>query len=663
MKQILIVDDNRFNLITAADALKEKYEIYTAKSGMEALSILKDIPIHLILLDIEMPHMDGIETMKHIKADDMINHIPVIFLTGLSNNEVEATCLNLGAQDFIAKPFYKPAMLRRIARVLELEDLRQNLEQQVIQKTEEVEYLTLQTITTFANAIDAKDSYTNGHSLRVAKYSEKIVKNLGWSELETRNLYYTALLHDIGKIGIPDSILNKPDKLTQEEFEIVKTHPEIGEHILKNVMVVPYLGIGAYYHHEHYDGTGYPTGKKGEDIPLVGRIIGIADAVDAMRSDRSYRKHLEDDVVISELKRCSGTHFDPLLVDIMVDLLHKGIDLSEDETTYSAESELLTSVIKEYVKNSKIDALTGLWNRAYVETKINTVLREENTSFALLMIDLDNFKRVNDTWGHLAGDSLLVNVATAIRSILEKNDMACRAGGDEFIIYLESPAGKKYIEEKTKLLIHRIKEKVDSFNSPIKVTASVGIAFAPEHGKDFSSLYHNADKALYYVKQKGKNNYYIYGEESEQSYQNNFNPKQIDIKTLMQMLTENEIESGPYQVNVKEFEKIYQLLRRNANRNNEALQIILFTFTDQSDNIPNSIDLEDAVRKLVTIVRSSLRIGDVAVKYSSSQYVLLLKDITKQNALFVIDRILRHYNKTGISENVIFHVSMESINE
>lgn len=663
MKQILIVDDNKLNLITAVNALKENYEIHTASSGIEAIHILKDIPIDLILLDIEMPQMDGIETMKHIKADDMINHIPVIFLTGLSNNEVEATCLNLGAQDFIVKPFYKPAMFRRIARVLELEELRKNLEQQVIQKTEEVEHLTLQTVTTFANAIDAKDSYTNGHSLRVAKYCKKLVSHLGWSELETRNLYYTALLHDIGKIGVPDSILNKPSKLTPEEFEIIKTHPEIGEHILQNVMVVPYLGIGAYYHHEHYDGSGYPTGKKGEDIPLVGRIIGIADAVDAMRSDRAYRKHLDDNTVITELKKCSGTQFDPLLVDIMIDLLKEGIDLVKDDSLYSDENELLTTVINEYVKTSKIDTLTGLWNRTYVETHINTILKEKTVSLALLMIDLDNFKRVNDTWGHLAGDSLLVNVATAIRSILDKKDMACRVGGDEFIIYLDSPINKTYIEEKTRLLIQRIKQKVDNFNSPIKVTASVGIAIAPAHGTDFNSLYHNADKALYYVKHKGKNNFYIYGAESEQNYQDKFNPKQVDIKVLKQILTEHEIESGPYQVNVKEFEKIYQLLSRNAHRTNEPLQMILFTFTDRSGNIPNSVDLEEALRKLVKTVRSSLRIGDVAVKYNSSQYVLLLKGSTKQNAIYIVNRILKNYTKSGIPENIIFHVSMEPVNE
>lgn len=192
-------------------------------------------------------------------------------------------------------------------------------------KQAEYQKITLEAIQAISRTIDAKDAYTNGHSYRVAQYTRLIAKELGWTERQIEEIYYVALLHDIGKIGIPDHILNKPGKLTDEEYAIIKKHSEIGGDILKDITQLPHIREGARYHHERYDGRGYPDGLKGEEIPMEARIIGVADAFDAMYSARVYRKNLSLDAIVQELKRNSGSQFDPKFVNILLDLIRRGV--------------------------------------------------------------------------------------------------------------------------------------------------------------------------------------------------------------------------------------------------------------------------------------------------------------------------------------------------
>ena len=181
-----------------------------------------------------------------------------------------------------------------------------------------------QTMTTFANFIDTKDRYTKGHSARVSYYSQKIAEKLGMDEDRVRDIGYIGLMHDCGKLGIPGTILNKPGTLTEEEFNIMKTHTTNGEKMLADFTAIPDIKDGALYHHERYDGTGYMSGLAGEDIPLVARIIGVADAMDAMNSDRCYRGHLSKEVILSELEQNKGTQFDPNIAQIMIDMINSG---------------------------------------------------------------------------------------------------------------------------------------------------------------------------------------------------------------------------------------------------------------------------------------------------------------------------------------------------
>ena len=209
----------------------------------------------------------------------------------------------------------------------ELYDLRQNLQFEVERQTERAEHLSSQALKTLAVTIDAKDKYTNGHSVRVAEYARELVKRSGGSPKEQEEIYRIGLLHDIGKIGVPDGIINKPSSLTKEEFEVIKSHPVIGAEILKNIsMDMPDIEVGARWHHERYAGGGYPDGLQGENIPKVARIISVADAYDAMTSKRSYRDVLPQETVRREFVEKSGVQFDPFYAKIMVEMMDEDPD-------------------------------------------------------------------------------------------------------------------------------------------------------------------------------------------------------------------------------------------------------------------------------------------------------------------------------------------------
>lgn len=327
-EQILVVDDDSLNLMFAQKLLGDIYQIECAKSGTEALDYLREAAPNLILLDLHMPDMNGFEVMHRIMQTERLKEIPVVFLTADNDREAEIEGFRLGAQDFIKKPFVADIMLERINRILELDRLRKNLSEEVKKQTQKaearrqkVEKLSLQIMLTLANTIDAKDKYTNGHSLRVAEYAREIARRAGKTEQEQEDIYYVGLLHDIGKIGVSNSIINKTGGLTDEEYETVKEHTIIGAEILDNMTEIPGLAVGAHWHHEQFDGGGYPEGLRGDAIPETARIICVADAYDAMASKRSYRDVLPQNVVREEIAKGSGTQFDPKFANIMLGMI------------------------------------------------------------------------------------------------------------------------------------------------------------------------------------------------------------------------------------------------------------------------------------------------------------------------------------------------------
>ncbi len=325
---IMVVDDDAINVHAVTGMLSEHYRVMSAMSGKEALKRLKKRQPALILLDVHMPDMSGIELIHQLKSTDEYKDIPVIFLTSDIDEDTELQGFKEGAADFIRKPFRKDVARQRIRRIIELEYLKKNLQDEVAKQTavaeerrRKVERMSLQMVQALANTIDAKDSYTNGHSTRVAKYSVMLAQRMGYAGDALERLRYAALLHDIGKIGVPKEIINKPSRLTDEEYAVIKTHPVIGSNILKEITEIPDISIGARWHHERYDGKGYPDGLKGEEIPEIARIIGVADAYDAMTSKRSYRGVIAQENVKNEVERCKGTQFDPEIADIMLELI------------------------------------------------------------------------------------------------------------------------------------------------------------------------------------------------------------------------------------------------------------------------------------------------------------------------------------------------------
>ena len=320
---VVVVDDDVTNLKLAGHVLgKSGMRVTALKSGSALLDLLRDNRPNLILLDVRMPGMDGFETKERLMAmEEEVADIPVIFLTANDDIESEKKGLALGAIDFIRKPFVPEVLVMRVRRILDMVRLQRNLADEVEKKTRENKSLFLHVVQSLADAIDAKDSYTNGHSGRVAEYSKEIAKRAGYDSKGQSNIYMMGLLHDVGKIGVPDEVINKPARLTEEEYEIIKKHPVIGSQILENIEEMPELATGARWHHERYDGTGYPDGLVGQSIPEAARIIAVADAYDAMTSYRSYRDVIPQDVVRHEIERCSGTQFDPKFAEIMIKMI------------------------------------------------------------------------------------------------------------------------------------------------------------------------------------------------------------------------------------------------------------------------------------------------------------------------------------------------------
>jgi len=329
MDWIIVVDDDLTNLKMAGHILsKHGMRVSALRSGRALLDfVAANGASDLILLDIKMPGMDGFETLKRLREQEAgKEETPVIFLTADDNEESEMIGLSLGAMDFIKKPFIPDVLALRVRHIIDLSHLQRDLACEVEKKTRENERLFLHVVSSLADAIDAKDTYTNGHSGRVAAYAREIARRFGYCEKKEKDIYMMGLLHDVGKIGIPDAIINKPARLTDEEYAVIKTHTVMGAKILRNIKEMPALVTGAQSHHERYDGRGYPDGLSGEDIPEEARIIAVADAYDAMTSRRSYRDILPQSTVREELTRGKGTQFDPAFADIMLEMIGEDPD-------------------------------------------------------------------------------------------------------------------------------------------------------------------------------------------------------------------------------------------------------------------------------------------------------------------------------------------------
>ncbi len=335
---VLIVDDDAaIRKLLSRKLSREGYRCKEASTAEEALNRLESSPIELVILDIKMPGKSGIEVLPEIKA--RYPDTAVIMDTADTEISVAIQCLKQGADDYICKPFNLDEVTLSVQRalekrrlVLELKDYHENLEQKVEEQAKKIRAAFLNAIAALANALEAKDKYTSGHSLRVVETSVAIARNLGLPPSSVEKIRLAGLIHDIGKIGVKEDILNKPGKLTGEEYQQVQYHCEIGEHILSPVVEDNEILQMVRHHHERYDGNGYPDGLSGEQITLGARILTVADTYDAMMSQRPYRSAMSRKEALDEIRRCTGTQFDPAVVNAFLETAIAKIMPTEPET-------------------------------------------------------------------------------------------------------------------------------------------------------------------------------------------------------------------------------------------------------------------------------------------------------------------------------------------
>jgi putative two-component system response regulator len=339
-KKVILVDDNLANLTAGKQMLKDSYEVYAIPSAAKLFEFLEHVAPDIVLLDIEMPVMNGYETIEILKADSRFAEIPVVFLTAKSDEESELEGLRLGAIDYVSKPFSAPLLLKRIENHMlmaeqkrELKNFNENLQLLVFEKSMQVIELQNAVLSTVAEMVEFRDQNTGGHVDRTQAYLKLLLDQMIRDrvyEAETKDwdlafLLPSAQLHDVGKISISDSILDKPGKLTDEEFETMKAHTTIGVNAIRRIKentsendFLYHAEIFAGSHHEKWDGSGYPHGLASADIPLQGRLMAIADVYDALISPRPYKGPMSTVTARDIIADGSGKHFDPALVEVFL---------------------------------------------------------------------------------------------------------------------------------------------------------------------------------------------------------------------------------------------------------------------------------------------------------------------------------------------------------
>ncbi|MCC8042214.1 MAG: diguanylate cyclase [Oscillospiraceae bacterium] len=443
MKHILVVDDNKTNLASARSVLTSRYKVTAVTSGAQALKFLEGHTVDLILLDINMPEMNGFEVMDKIRKSEKWFDIPIIFLTADSDSQTESRCLEEGAVDFIVKPFVPNVMCSRIGRTLELEDLRKSLAEQLSQKMQEV--------------TDIKS------------------------------------------------------------------------------------------------------------------------------------------------KSCQ-------------------------------------------------DALTGLWNRAYTEEQANLWLKETKSG-ALIMIDMDNFKAINDNYGHIAGDHTLKMFAETLQEYSFDEDVLCRIGGDEFVVFVKNDISKQALANRAADIISDLCRKLEEYKFETNSSVSIGIAEAPSDGTEFNTLYNAADKALYYVKQNGKNSYHFFSEQHEKDSERA--SKLVDLEYLQEMMSRTDSQRGAYMMDFDSFRHVYNFVRRFVERGEHKVQTILFTLS-MKDGISEEVtEIETAVDMLDQAIFTSLRRADISTRYSSKQIIVILLDVRSESCDMIANRIINCFKHLYIGERII----------
>lgn len=653
---ILIADDSEMNRSLLTDMLGSEYNILEAEDGTQALAYLQNegAKIDLVLLDIVMPKMDGFEVLAYMNRNDWIKDIPVIVISSETSPSCMERAYELGVTDFINRPFDVWIVRRRVMNTLMLASKQKMLVGMVTDQIFKREKMSNLMITILSHIVEFRNGESGLHVLHIRTISEILLKNLmiktnkyGLTPTEISLISTASALHDIGKIGIPDEILNKPGKLTPEEYAIMKKHSEYGAAMLDDLdflqdeKLVQYARQICRWHHERYDGRGYPDGLKGEDIPIAAQVVALADVYDALTSPRVYKGAFSHQKSIEMILNGECGAFNPVLLECLVevqDKLEKELKinsfsqdtydkmdhikdeiLQDDELSTSArtltllenervktrffaeiskeiqfeyvfKTSLLTiydfgekklglnelianplkdesflnvfgeekinefiklventtptnyafsmetmipldgtshwvrvsgrslfqgepavrtgiigkiidinnehKVLKELQHKATHDLLTLLYNAGTAKEKITEALLSDR-EYVMLILDLDYFKTINDTYGHSFGNLALQHIATKLKNILRKSDIIARIGGDEFLIFFEEHPTQD-------ATINRIFNSLTEPFNNLQLSVSIGVARTLDCGKDYDTLFNGADMALYKAKNAGK---------------------------------------------------------------------------------------------------------------------------------------------------------------
>ena len=663
--KILIADDSEINRAMLSDILAPDYEVLEAADGEAAVACMEQqhTEIALVILDIVMPKLDGFEVLAIMNRKGWINSIPVIIVSSETSPSYIDHAYQLGASEYINRPFYKVAIRHRIENTVKLHAKQKHLENIVAEQILEKEKSNMVMVDILSHIVEFRNGESGLHVLHIRTITEVLLKQLrstcsqyDLTPARTALITNASSLHDIGKISIPEEILNKPGKLTKEEFEIIKTHSAIGAQMLEGLThyqdeeLVQVAREICRWHHERYDGGGYPDGLKGDEIPVSAQVVAIADVYDALTSKRVYKPACPHKQAMEMILNGECGVFNPLLLECLkevgdylenevkirsagkitrdsihtlaYDAIHsynvsdRTLDLLEQERTkyqfyasmtkeiqfeYSYESDTLiisewgaaqagvkesiphplsdatllaifskedfcdlrerlqsatpqnpivsqiyrltvrgkprwykwiarpiwgldedappTKAIGKLVDNeeeqstlakltlqAQHDDLTALLSRnhAHEEIEERLVNLKENKA-ALLVLDLDTFKSVNDSYGHSYGDKMLRAFAEKLRKRVRNTDIVARIGGDEFLVYME-------YRENIEKLVERIFSTVSGNYDGFEVSVSIGAALAPENGVTYEELFLCADQALYASKHAGKNQWKFYDE-------------------------------------------------------------------------------------------------------------------------------------------------------
>lgn len=526
-QKILIVDDSEMNRALLVDILEDQYEVVEADNGAEAMALLSKqrMDFSLLLLDIMMPEMDGFEVLACINQYHWNNTFAIIMISADDSPTNIKRAYDLGAFDYISRPFDSTIVRRRISNTMLLYARQQRLEKIIAEQFYEQEKNNKLMISILSHIVEFRNGESGLHVWNVNTITKYLLKQLvqrtdqyPLSKADISLISTASSLHDIGKISISDAILNKPGRLTPEEFEVIKTHSAIGAKMLLELPIeqreAPLVKVASEicrWHHERYDGNGYPDGLKGEEIPIAAQVVSLADVYDALISERCYKKAYSHEEALKMILEGQCGVFNPSLLLCLQEIA----DTLENELTdnsfeqenknsqdmrneidydrlFSNETYAFLSNDQRHLQLLYRDSLTSVYNRRYYDERFQGT---EDIQ-AIVMIDADNFKYINDNYGHDVGDIVLKRIAQTILSCVRKTDSVIRYGGDEFVIIFYSIPADVF-EKKLEIIRRSVNMLVVEDHPEIHISVSIGGAYGMGKTKE---LFKVADDMMYQAK-------------------------------------------------------------------------------------------------------------------------------------------------------------------